>query len=364
MYSGALWFPLGLFWTMYVARMVADTVVFPQELSLPRGEYFLYGLGTTFIPMLALFARPTEATLRLAIRLLIGMGFVALTAVLYIGARLVTSGEITLAASSGRFELLTLDPISLGHVGVALATASVATLRISPSRSSWRSAPLLAAVALGVAGAGMSASKGPLLALLLNMGWLILLDWRKGNRRRATLAAVILPTLGLQLAFFFEDRLGFGVISRFQTALNDPSVASVSVRLDTLSRAWAQFLAHPFLGSSLEERVALIYPHNLTIESFMAVGAVGGLMYLVFQCIGIFRAVRVILTRPTAAWVGILCLQYVLSSMFSGSLFGSGAMWALFAACIAISDDAQAGRGPVTSESERLRPALGQPELA
>jgi hypothetical protein len=333
LYQGALWIPLGIFWTLYLGRMLADTFVFPVELGQPAAEYFLYGIGTTFIPMVAMFARPSEATLRAALRLTVLTSFVALAAVLYLGAKAVLSGELM---AIGRFELRTLNPISLGHVGVSLTTLALFTLLL-PERRSWLSVlTLVAASGIGLECTLITASKGPLLALLLNVACLLVLDWRRGHQKRALVGAVIAPLLGSQLAIYFEDRLGFGVISRFQEALDDPTVASVSERVDVQRRAWEQFLSHPVLGSSLEERVSLFYPHNTIVESFMAVGVVGGVAYLAYHAFGLLRALRLIASRTEAAWVGILCLQYTLSAMFSGSLYGNGAMWAFLSAGIAI----------------------------
>jgi hypothetical protein len=341
LYRGALWLPLGMFWVLYLARMLSDTLLFPVPLGAPGGEYFLYGIGTTFIPMIALFARPTEATLRLALRLTVWMAAVSLVAVLYLGATTLLSGEVSGALLAGRFELFTLNSISLGHLGVSLTTLALVRLGTGEIRTLLGKLGLVGAALLGLVCAGVAASKGPLLALLVNLVCLLYLDYRQGHRVRALGAAFLAPLVGLPVVLYL-DQLGFGSLSRFSEAMGDPSVESVSVRVDLLNRGWAQFLAHPILGSSLEERVMLAYPHNLVVESFMAVGIVGGLTYLTFHLVGLGRALRLVASRPSAAWVGILCFQYSVSALFSGSIYLAGTMWAMLAASIALTSGSEA----------------------
>lgn len=334
-YTGPLWMPFVAFWTMYLARMIADTMLFPVPLVQPRGEYFIYGIGTVLLPAIALFARPSRATLELALRLTIGMGTVAAFSVLVLGFRALLSGDLA-AIASGRFELWTLDPISLGHLGASLAGLALFQLRRGGAGTVAARAWNWAAVALGVVCTGVSASKGPLLALGANVALIVFLDWRAGHRLRAALVAVVAPVLGVLGARYLEDQWGFGVVSRLQAALNDPEVASVSERVGMLHRATEQFLASPLVGSSLEERVMGMYPHNTLLESFMAVGVLGGLAYAVFHVAALRHAVQLLTRRREAAWVAMLCVQYSLNSLFSGALYISAALWCSLAASTAI----------------------------
>jgi len=341
LYTGILWLPLGIFWTLYLARMLSDTFMVPVPLGQPPLEYFLYGVGTCLIPMMACLARISDSTLRLALHLTTAGGAVALLATVYLGTQALLAGNLA-GVESGRFELWTLNPISLGHLGV-----SVATLALFQLRTEWRrfsAVPLLVAAGLGFFCTGVAASKAPLLALGINLSFLLFLDWRDGHRVRAIIGAVALPILALQAALYLEADLGFEIVSRVQMAFDDPA------RFDLMTGARDQFLASPFLGSSLDERGSLGYPHNTFLESFMAVGIVGGLAYTFFHLAAVRRSLHLLTARPQAAWIGILAVQYTISALFSGSVYFSNTMWGLLAAAIAADSTAT----PVGDVSESI----------
>ena len=347
LYTGSLWVPLGIFWVLYLARMLSDTFLRPVPLSQPPDEYFLYAVGTCLVPMLALFTKPSDATLGLALRLTTFVGAVALVTMGYLSAQALLAGEFG-GVETGRLELWTLNPISLGHLGASVATLAMFQLRMPLNGPRGSSVALLAAAAIGLVSTGVAASNGPLLALAINFAFLLFLDWRDGHRVRALVCAVVVPFVALQGALYLEQ-LGFGVISRAQIALDDPT------RFELLRGARDQFLAHPILGSSLEERVSLTYPHNSFVESFMAVGVVGGLAYTAFHLTSLRRALGLLIARPASAWLGILCVQYTVSALFSGSLYASNTMWALLAAVSA------AAEGPAQSAAVRFPTPLVHP---
>jgi len=332
LYTGVLWLPLTVFWLLYTGRILWDTLINPVPLGYPASEYFLYALGTCFVPMLAFFARPNDATLSLALRLTTTGCAVAVLAVAFIAARLVLAGNIG-TIITGRLELRTLNPISFGHLGTSLIIVSLFQFRARP-RSPASVLALTAALILGILAVGLSASKGPILALAAGLVLLMLLDWRSGRPFRAVTAGVLILFLGIQGAFYLEEHFGFAIISRFQVAMDDP------LRTDLMSGAVSQFLAHPFTGSSLEERVLQMYPHNTFLESFMAVGLVGGLAYSVFHLGALREAWRLIVSRPEHAWVAILCVQYTIAASFSGALWDWSMLWSLLAAVVAVRDSA------------------------
>ncbi len=330
LYTGVLWLPLAVFWALYTGRLLLDTLIDPVPLGYPGGEYFLYALGTCLVPMLAFFVRPNDATLALAVRLTTAMSAIAVLTVSYVATRLVLAGDIG-TIITGRLELRTLNPISFGHLGVSLIIVSLSQLREAP-RGHARAIALLAAAMLGVVATGLSASKGPILAVAISLILLLLLDWRSGRPLRAVAAGVLILLLGIQGAFYVEEHFGFAIISRFQVAMDDP------LRADLMRGALQQFLSHPLTGSSLEERVLLMYPHNTFLESFMAVGVVGGLAYTFFHLGALRAAWRLIVSRPEHAWVAILCVQYTIGASFSGALWDWSMLWSLLAAVVAVRD--------------------------
>lgn len=88
-----------------------------------------------------------------------------------------------------------------------------------------------------------------------------------------------------------------------------------------------QAVRNPLLGSAYTELQTGQYPHNLLLESFMALGVVGGVL-LLFICLraGFRAAVRL---RLGELLLPLLFVQYFVGAQFSSSLWGAEAFWAI-----------------------------------
>jgi len=77
-------------------------------------------------------------------------------------------------------------------------------------------------------------------------------------------------------------------------------------------------------------------PHNILLESMMALGVAGLGLLLVSMTASLAAAGDVIRAGPRHAWVGLIYLQYIVNGMLSGSLFTDGAFWFFALASLAI----------------------------
>jgi O-antigen ligase len=95
--------------------------------------------------------------------------------------------------------------------------------------------------------------------------------------------------------------------------------------------AWREYMDHPWLGSSIVERNALIYPHNAMVEAFMATGTFGGSAFALLILAAIYRAMKFIRRDPATAWIPVCFFQQLIGAMFSGGLYGNVPLWAMMA---------------------------------
>ena len=333
-YRGAAWFPLLVFWTLYSLRIASDTVFAPIDLARPPSEIILWAYGTCLLPTLALFASPGERALRRGAQVTFVFCALATVGALYVNYRELSLG-ISSAYSTGRLATNTLNPVSLGHLGISLALLSVYFL----PKQTWLVRIGLAGLAsLGLFTAAVSGSRGPLLAFALSL-LLWLIAWAKGQPLHkltfgltVTVATAWLLTFS---AFAVEQAFGFRIFSRLQTIQNITGDESGRAHFELLVDASREFLAHPLVGSALHEVRTRDYPHNVLIESFMATGVVGGLAFsafLIWGAVGAFRLLR----DPAVAWLPLLFVQYLVSGLTAGALYYSASMWGLGAATIAV----------------------------
>jgi hypothetical protein len=326
-YRGIMWFPLAAFWALYTARILLDTTIAPVTLGTPPMEYLLYAFGICLIPALAVTETPGSATLERSLRAITILGAVAIIANIVAGIHEVLSGNLSVI-SGGRFITETINPISMGHLGTTVITLSAFQL-IRPRRDGEKSrAWLLITLLLGAISIGISAANGPMLALAVTGSFLLLMDWRAGHYGRVVTVLLAIPIAAWQAAEFFQ-RHGFNVISRAQAALDD------TPRFRLFQGAVDQYLSHPLFGSSVVERVSLTYPHNVLLEGFMAVGFLGGVLFILFFVPAVGKALRLSASGSDAMWMGLLALQYSLGALTSGALFGSPEMWIFLMAVIA-----------------------------
>jgi hypothetical protein len=190
------------FWLMYSARILFETTQRPETLGRPDYEYYLYPFFITLIPSLFCYCRYSIGEALIAGKLLLALLIVD---ALVINVTYFTVSVVTITESERiQFALETINPITIGHLGLTLVLLSVALF--SRVASSYR-------ISLGV-GAALgfwlliaSASRGAMLSFVGVAGvyWAIKI-WRSLRRKfvfeTASLAvlATILMVLPVWLA--------------------------------------------------------------------------------------------------------------------------------------------------------------------
>lgn len=319
-------------WALLIARMFWDTIVspLPGELYTPAGQLLLLSLGACFLPALVALEFPSDATLDLARRWIEVLGAVAMVAILYVGLRGVLAGSILY-----RLATPVLNPISVGHLGVSVMIVALCGFAGAGRLArAWRTLLVVLSVSVTVA----TVSRGPIIAGVLAV--LILAFVRR--RRRGLGIGGIAWRVGLiavgvgavAAAVLYLENLGvIDILARLTDTFQD--VASQE-RAKMMLGAWNQFTENPLLGSAFVELQFMENPHNIVLESMMALGVVGLGLLLVSMAASLSAAGEVIRTVPRHAWVGLVYLQYVVNGMLSGSLFTDGAFWFFALASLAL----------------------------
>jgi len=335
-FRGWYWLPLLWFWTAYVLRLLDDTIFRASELSRPPQDYWIWAIGASLIPALALLTKARLDAYRQAYQLSLAMLSVAAILAVVLGGTVTVSQVSGVVYDTGRLHLESLNPISLGHLGVSLFLLSLWRF-VSPGEKSTTLAHLLSLVgaALGLYLTLAAASRGPIVALLgVLLFYALVRHPRHAWKPLALLAAIAL--IGYIVALRLEGSGHFQPVTRIVGALSGGDV-TVSGRGQAMAGALEQFARSPIVGDALEEQTTGFYPHNVIVESFMATGVMGGLPFLVLLYLAVMGAFRVIRSRSEHAWLGLLFMQYLIAAQFSGAIYGVTTMWALLGATIALS---------------------------
>jgi O-antigen ligase len=264
------------------------------------------------------------------------------------------------ATLGGRLSNLALNPIALGNYAASLALIS---LHVSLNKKKvlhsllgkFSKIAFPATAAIGVIGVFLSGSRSPLISLLICALILLLTSSKKtkmGLKFVVTLLLII-GLFGFGVSFALEQ--GSGSIERIFATEEEFSGTSRFAgtehsRLYLYSLVLEKVEKYPLFGFGLELPDGLGYPHNLILESFLALGIVGGLMFIILQIYMLFQAFALLKHKNSYkaawGWLGILFIQYFIASMSSGSIYGSYVLWYLMFAVLVIvnTDDIQFSR--------------------
>lgn len=330
--SSTIFYLLWIFWVLYLIRLLSDTLISPIPLPISSEEYLLFAIGVTFIPMVAFYYITNKANLSLALNLSIILLTLAATLCLMQVVKEFLAGNFYYFYV-GRLETGTLNAISLGHVGASLGILSLfALLR---EKSNYYRYIYCGLFFCGVFTLAVAASKGPILSFLFVVMVIIIINSIRKINLSFIFLIIFITAIVCFIVFFVQDKLGLGVISRFSSIL-EKTDGPVDLRSILIRDAWSQFLDNPIFGSALVELNSVYYPHNLIIESFMATGIFGGIVFSLLMIFTFFIAFKTILLNYEIGWVPLIFLQYWVGVQASGSLSESDILWCYMCAVIVL----------------------------
>ena len=296
---------LAAFWAMYAMRLLWDMAVGTEG----AGAALFFFLTTVLVPVgcMSRAARAWDEVAAARVVFLLGTFISASAIVLEVFGY---AGDRSLTEATGRLFLDTVNPITFGHAGVS--TLLAAAVLYYGRRSAISTVSLSIGAGLAVACIILAASRGPVVALAACAVAVAI------SQGRWTL--VLILTLGILGAMWTGE---LDVVSRFYGLEDD---ASSLERLLLQANAIQMFSEHPLLGSAYAEFELNTYPHNMFIETAMALGIVGLASIIALTLISFGRAWAQLLAGRIL--LPLLFFQYFLGFQFSGSLWGSHAFWA------------------------------------
>lgn len=330
---------LMVFWAAYLIRLMLATALDPAQLPKGAFYYWMWAIGTCFLPMLAILS--TNIWQHLNYESLFKWTF-SLTAlgILLIVLNIARMGLVNMFVN-GRLQLEALNPISMGH---AAATFSLLGLHIAlhPHRGVGGMRSVVFGVAiLGVGSAVtfITGSRGPLIALVVAMIFAL-----SGQPiKRVTKFFLLMGLASFPLIPYlvdFAQEFGFSSVIRIQNALNN-SDSGMSGRFTAYLAAWEIFSEFPIFGDSITEPVFGFYPHNLILESLMATGVVGTIAILIAVFGGLGLAWRIQRNKHPASWVAPLYVQALVGAMFSGAVYSISGVWLTLALILTLDENSR-----------------------
>lgn len=299
------------FWLIYSIRLIWDMGV--ADISGADMALFFF-LFACLLPSVSIFNIKHYNERNISQLLLIFGILTCLAAIAAANFDFVQIKRNLMDESEGRLFLETVNPITFGHVAV---TTLIAALSLFRFKGTWFGHSL---IPLGIILAAylliLSGSRGPAVTLIV---CLFILALSQRQYRTFIFIAIIPLAYILNFTSSGSDILLF---SRFYDTL---AGRSEEIRLVQQANAIQQFIENPVFGSAYIELVFQEYPHNPIIESAMASGVLGLLLFVVITLSAFMRIFQ--LLRSGFILIPLIALQYIIAAQFSGSLYLSNSMW-------------------------------------
>lgn len=301
-----------LFFTFYFFRMCYDFYVLEIDYDKNPYEYFATFFGVVAVPTISVAYIDFE---KINWKKILYYIYILLFLV-----AIVNIGCVNFSLSSERSSGITnMWPMGFGQIGVTLSILSL--FIYERLKNKYTKMTLVVGFFLGIIILVMSASKGPLVSLVI---MLLLYFVLKGFPQIFKHILFLLITLGGILYICIMPELH--LFTRLSDALNlDLSTLG---RVDVLKFTLQNIKEHFFFGNSFlihTEETPLVYPHNLFLEAFFSLGVFGGFLFLI---INIFAILKIKNWKPQhLLWIYFIYIQYLVQSLFSWSLYTSSFFW-------------------------------------
>jgi hypothetical protein len=322
------------FLVLYSFRLIYDISIRNIASLLEPSQYLFFWFLITLLPGLSFLFLDYSIPSKYLRSTWISYFVIALLAI-------PASLNTDLASTQGRLSGEALNSITLGHYGVSLVLLST-YLFLNFQYEIWGSAEKILrliyplAALLGCLIVFLSSSRGPIVALSICLP-LVLIGSRKINIR----LLIILMSLffGSIWASSFALGSGSSFLDRFSTISDEIGEEEVGASMSRggLARlAFQLFLDNPIIGFGVEIPNGG-YPHNIVLEAFMALGLIGGTIFMLIVLGASRKALLMVLhSNHQWGWLGIIFIQYLIAVMFSGNLYSSDTFWYLLFAVVGV----------------------------
>lgn len=306
--------PVTLFFLAYLLRLVENVVFSSLEIPPGNDKVFLFFLVSTILPsyMLAsMCCRIDDRTLSVVIPILC-VTFLLGLALNY---------DALMNTAESRLSLDKINPISMAN----LAAAFLIYYYLNIKKSNWFIIQAAAFVPLLLLIVVLAKSRGAYLAAAAAiLTYIILL---RGSRRLwalAGLGAFCFITVAYLAPEYFE------VVTHNLARITSGTDMSTEMRRQSFDGAWQQFLNDFWVGRYAIELSTWYYPHNIFLESLMAVGFIGSIPFAWHFVLALRASVGIIRSQRfphIATLSAVLFFQQILIQAASGNVWGAAEFW-------------------------------------
>ena len=319
-----------IFFILYTLRITYDlTMRGITTTYIENSKIFLFYFGGIIIPTIAIsfmkinFEKLNNLIFRISLiqcffilvglYLLYGFDLISLLTDRY----LFTSNEINNGSGSP------LNPILVSRCGATLFILLLVNILFGKIKL--KSLSALIAFVISVSLILLGGSRGPLVSCVILSLISFFLFFKNSNIKNIIFGFLFF----LSIFFGFEYLINsysesINLVSRVNESLLSSDQISFG-REEHFKSAFKQFINNPILGDKIFDNYSNFYPHNLFLESFMALGLFGGLLFIFI----IFRNLVNFQQKKNYINLYVLFSIFLLFVCTSGSIWNSIEFWVI-----------------------------------
>jgi len=303
-------------WILILIRLFYDWKI--RDDIFVSDEYWrmtlLFAIPITLIPSIGVLNSIEYINFR---KLLIySFGLVALTVLLV----LILNPDFLDEATHRLYANVALNTISAGHMGLTGIILSAYLLRYEKTNLPVKILIILVMLMSGIIWL-RAGSRGPILTAAVVFAVFIL-----GVTRYKLLNLTVLLIISLICFLFFDKIIDFfGYISPIikQRLMSENQLLA---RDELYTYAINAFLDSPLVGRDFAVYKAdggAVYCHNMILDTFMQTGIFGGLIMIYLVVISFTKTIKLLESKATCGWIGLLLVQNIMGCMVSTNFYGN-----------------------------------------
>jgi len=296
-----------LFITVYIVRLTYDANLGELERN-PPVHYFYFIIIGSFIPLSCLVFVKDYNLNNVAKYIFYILLFASVVVLINIRGILGTEFGRLSREDTG------LNPLIAGYLGSFLLVVSLGIYQKHKSIKVGIKYLIIGSI-LGFLCVAISGSRGPLIAVVIPL--LVYGYYYYDNNVKRTTLILLLGVVGL-LSIIALDAIGSMAFQRL-TGTIDRIEGGREMRFIRFALIFKLISNNLVLGYGVELPGGS-HPHNLILESFLALGVVGGVMFMYLYFTGVIISIKMIKFK-IHTWLGMLFLTISIWALFSSTIY-------------------------------------------
>ncbi|GHU67774.1 hypothetical protein FACS189413_03180 [Bacteroidia bacterium] len=311
------------FWVVYILKLLL-LLLFNSSVAAVydnKNEYLIRTVGSVFIPLLSVLYSYEKINWIKLFRYLYVYGLLILGIALFFNQNIMQDEGLGLGVLRLSVNIA-FGSISYGQLAAWVGIFSLYLLLYTPLIRRKKIyiflCLLFAFYSLTIAG-----SRGPFVSFCFVAALMIYAKQKQGF-------IGLIVTILIGIVFFLFQDIFYSLLENISPVISSRlGEANSDDRIGLYREAWRQFINNPIIGKDFVLLSNGYYPHNIVLESFIALGFLGGIIMIILLLKATSNAIILLQNRHEQGFIAVLLMCNIGFFMFSSALWQASTLCCL-----------------------------------